>query len=170
VSSDSGATEDVAHLDWCLHVGPLLVAIVVSLSGSGILRTQVIFQLAAGSSSPVFTTSGMSFEDVKPIDGRYGYVTISSYFDFPWSEYVPLLKDLLDCTLVRRRGRNSYPDLLQCQVRNELPGACPIPQIIFGGVLTCCDLGQGLGLCQLGEHQSGSRDLMKDCILLISCP
>jgi hypothetical protein len=41
------------------------------------------FELAAGSFSPLFTTSGMSFEDVDPIDGQYGYVTINLYFDFP---------------------------------------------------------------------------------------
>jgi hypothetical protein len=94
VSPDSGAAKNVARLDWCLHVGPLLVTIIVSLSESGISRTQAISQLAAGSSSPVFTTSGMSSEDVKPIDGRYGYVTISSCFDFPWSEF--------DCPSVER--------------------------------------------------------------------
>jgi hypothetical protein len=81
----------------------------------------------------------MSFEDVKSIDGRYGYVTISSYFVFPQSEFVPLPKDLLDYTLVHHRSRNSSPDHLQRYVPNELPGACPIPQIIFLRVLTCHD-------------------------------
>jgi hypothetical protein len=139
VSSDSGAIKDVAHNSWYLHVGPLVVTIVVSLSESGISRTHVISQLAAGSSSPVFITSGTSFEGVRPIDGRYGYVTISSYFGFPQSEVVPLLKDLLDYTLVHHHGRNSSPDLLQRYVPNELPGACRIPQIISWRVLTCRD-------------------------------
>ena len=77
VPSDSGASKVVARHIWYLHVGPLLVVtIVASLPESGISRTQVISQLAAGSSSPVFTTSGMSFEDIKPIVGRCGYVTI----------------------------------------------------------------------------------------------
>jgi hypothetical protein len=83
VSFDSGPIKDVVHHSWYLHVGLLVVTIVVSLSESGISRSQVIPQLAAGSSSPIFTTSGMSSEDVKPIDGRYGYVTISFYFEFP---------------------------------------------------------------------------------------
>jgi hypothetical protein len=40
--SDSGAIKDVARRSWHLHVGPLLVVtIVVSLSESGISRTQV---------------------------------------------------------------------------------------------------------------------------------
>ena len=43
VSSDSGAIGDVVHRDWYLHVGPLVVTIVVSLSKSGISRAQVIF-------------------------------------------------------------------------------------------------------------------------------
>jgi hypothetical protein len=83
VPSDSGPIKVVAHRIWYLHVGPLVVTIVVSLSESGISRTQVISQLSAGSSSPIFTTSGVSFEDIKPIDGRYGYVTISLTLSFP---------------------------------------------------------------------------------------
>jgi hypothetical protein len=123
VSSDSGAVKDVAHRSWYLHVGPLVVTIVVS-------RTQVISQLAAGSSSPVFATSGMSFEDIKPIDGRYGYVTISPYFELPHSDFVPLI-DLLGCTLVHHHGGNSYPDQLDRHVPMGLPGTYPIPQINF---------------------------------------
>jgi hypothetical protein len=83
VPSDSGAIKDVAPLSWYLYVGPLVVTIVVLLSESGISRTQTISQLAAGTSSPVFTTSGMSFGDVKPIDGRYGYVTTSLTLSSP---------------------------------------------------------------------------------------
>jgi hypothetical protein len=133
----SGAIKDVAHHSWYLHVGPLVVAtsIVVSLSEFGILRTQVISQLAAGSSSPVFTTNGMSFEDVKLIDGRYGYVTVIPYFKFPQYEFVHLI-DLLDCTLGHHPGRDSYADQHEHYVPNELPGTCPIPQIIFLRVLT----------------------------------
>jgi hypothetical protein len=82
VPSDSGGIKDVAHRSWYLHVGPLVMTIVVSLSESRISRTQVISPLAAGSSSPIFTTSGVSFGDIKPIDGRYGYVMISPYFEF----------------------------------------------------------------------------------------
>ncbi len=41
------------------------------------------FELAVGSLSAVLATSGMSFEDVNPIDGQYGSVTITLYFDFP---------------------------------------------------------------------------------------
>jgi hypothetical protein len=77
VSSDSGAIKVVARHSWYLHVGPLVVIIVMLQSDSGISHAHFISQLAAGSLSPVFTTSGMSFEDIEPIDGRYGYVTIS---------------------------------------------------------------------------------------------
>jgi hypothetical protein len=35
VSSDSGTIKDVAHHSWYLHVGPLVVTIVVSLSSPG---------------------------------------------------------------------------------------------------------------------------------------
>ena len=135
MSSDSGAIKDVAHHSWYLHVGPLVVTIVVSLSEFGISRTQVISQLAAGSSSPVLTTNGMSFEDVKLIDGRYGYVMVISYFEFPQSEFVPLI-DLLGCTLGHHPGRDSYPDQHEHYVPIELPGTCPIPQTIFLRVLT----------------------------------
>jgi hypothetical protein len=87
------------------------------------------------------------------------------------SSIVPLLKDLLDYTLVHRRGRDSSPDNLLQYVPNELPGASPIPKIIF---LARTDLprSQGLGLVQLGEHQSGSRVLflLKGGFFLISCP
>ena len=112
VPSDSGAIKVVAHLIWYLHVGPLVVTIVVSLSGSGISRTQVISQLSAGSSSPIFTMSGISFEDIKPIDGRYGYVAISPHFEFPQFEFVALI-GLLNCTLGHHRGCNSYLNLLE---------------------------------------------------------
>ena len=122
---------------WYLHVGPLVVTIVVSLSESGLSRTQVISQLSAGSSSPIFITSGVSFEDVKPIDGRYGYVTISPYFEFHQLEFVPLI-DLRDCTLDHHRVRNSRPDLLERYVPNKLPGTCPIRQMIFSRVLLTC--------------------------------
>jgi len=136
VPSDSGASKVVAHRMWYLHVGPLVVTIVVSLSSSGISRTQVISQLSAGSSSPIFTTSGVSFEDIKPIDGRYGYVMISPYFEFPYSEFVPL-KDLPRCTLGYHRDCNSCLDLFERYVPNKLPCTCPIPQINFLSVLTC---------------------------------
>jgi hypothetical protein len=126
--SDSGAIKIMAHHSWYLHVGLLVVTIVVSLSESGISRTQVVSQLAAGSSSPIFTTSGVSFGNVEPIDGQYGYVTISPYFDFPQSEFVPLI-DLLYCTLGHHHERNSYPDLLERYVPNKLPGTCLILQI-----------------------------------------
>jgi hypothetical protein len=135
VSSDSGAIKIVAHRSWHLHVGPLVVTTIVSLSESGISRTQVVSQLAAGSSSLVFTTNGKSFEDVKPIDGRYGYVTISPYFEFPRSKFVPLI-GLLDCTLVHHHGRNSYLDQLQPYAPIVLPRTCPILQIMFLRVLT----------------------------------
>jgi hypothetical protein len=114
------------------------VTIVVSLSESGISRTQVVSQLAAGSSSPIFPTIGVSFGDIKPIDGRYGYVTISPYFDFPQSEFVPLI-DLLACTLGHRHVCNYYADNLERYVPNELSGTCPISQIISLRVLTCHD-------------------------------
>jgi hypothetical protein len=155
---DSGVSKVVAHHSWYLHVGPLVVTIVVSLSESGVSRTQVVSQLAAGSSSPIFTTSGVSFGDVKPIDGRYGYVTISPYFDFPQSDFVPLI-DLLYCTLGHHHERSSYPGLLDRYVPNKLPGMCLIPADNF---LARTDLprSQGLGLGQLGEHPSGSRDLL----------
>jgi len=77
VSSDSGAIKFLARRSRCLHVGPLVVTIVVSPSESGISRTQVISQPSAGSSSPIFTTSGTSFGDKNPIDGRYGYVPVT---------------------------------------------------------------------------------------------
>ena len=111
------------------------MTIVVSLSESGISRTQVVSQLAAGSSSPIFPTIGVSFGDIKPIDGRYGYVTISPYFEFPRSKFVPLI-GLLDCTLVHHNGRNSYLDQLQPYAPIELPRTCPILQIMFLRVLT----------------------------------
>jgi hypothetical protein len=85
-------------------------------------------------------------------------VTISPYFEFPRSEFVPLI-DLLDCTLGHHRGRNSYPDLLQRNVPNELPGPRPYPADNFLA-RTNLPRFQGLGLGQLGEHPSGSRDLL----------
>jgi len=108
VSSDSGAIKDVAHRSWYLHVGPLVMTIVVSLSESGISRTQVISQLAAGSSSPLLTSSGVSSGDIDAIDGRYGYVTIRPYFEFPLSKSIPSV-DLLCFTLIRPCGHTSYP-------------------------------------------------------------
>ena len=36
-----------------------------------------LFLLAAGSSLPILTTSGVSSEDANAIDGPYGYVTTS---------------------------------------------------------------------------------------------
>ena len=111
VPSDSGTNKVVAHRIWYLHVSPLVVTIVVSLSESGLSRTQVISQLSAGSSSPIFTMSGIPFEDIEPIDGRYGYVTISPHFEFPQFEFVALIV-LLPCTLGHHRGCNSYPNIL----------------------------------------------------------
>ena len=81
----------------------------------------------------------MSFEDVNPIDGRYGYVMISPYFAFPQSDFVPLI-DLLGYTLVHHHGGNSYPGQLERHVPNELRGKYSIPQIISLRVLTCHDL------------------------------
>jgi hypothetical protein len=43
------------------------------------------FQLAAGSSSLVLTTSGVSSEDIVPTGGRYGYVTIGPHSKGFWS-------------------------------------------------------------------------------------
>jgi hypothetical protein len=63
---------------------------------------------------------------------------MSPYFEFPQSEFLPLI-DLLHCTLGHHRVRNSYPDLRERYVPNKLPGTCPIPQIIFLRVLTCHD-------------------------------
>jgi hypothetical protein len=111
VSSDSRVIKGVAHRIWYLHVGALVVTII------GIPRTQVVSQLAAGSSSPVFTTNGMSSEDVKPIDGRYGYVTISPYFEFSQSEFVPLV-GLRDGTLGHLHGRSSYLNQLERSAPN----------------------------------------------------
>jgi len=39
-------------------------------------------QLTAGNTSPVFTTSGMSSEDINALGERYGYVTKGPRFEF----------------------------------------------------------------------------------------
>jgi hypothetical protein len=144
------------------------VTIVVSLSESGISRTQVISQLAAGSSSPIFTTNGVSFGDIKSIDGRYGYTTISPYFDFPQSEFVPLI-DLLACTLGHHHVCNYYADLLERYDPNELPGTCPIPQIISLRVLTCHDP-KALVWSSWVSIRLALVTSYEDCFLLIYCP
>ena len=102
MSSDSDGRELLAHLVWYLLVG-LLVLVTTSVAlrqRSAVSRSQVFFffQPAAGSFSPLLTSSGVSSEGNDAIGGRYGYVTVQPDFAFP-SEAVPSI-DLLNFALV----------------------------------------------------------------------
>jgi hypothetical protein len=72
-SFDSGRRKAQPRSEWTLHVSlhdraPGALASAVSHDSDS--RVFVI----AGSFSPVFTTSGVSSEDISPTGGRYGYV------------------------------------------------------------------------------------------------
>jgi hypothetical protein len=78
MSSDSNAHEVLAHRDWYLLVGPPVTA---TLQNIRLLKSSP--QLTAGNTPPVFIMSWISSGDVSDIDGRYGYVTMGSHFEFP---------------------------------------------------------------------------------------
>ena len=77
-SSDSDSHEALAHRVWYLHV-----SLLVLLTYWWPSRIHVISRIAAGSSLPLLISSGVSSDDNDPIDGRYGYVAIEPYFEFP---------------------------------------------------------------------------------------
>ena len=73
-SSDSDGHEGLDDRVWYLHVSVLaLLTITYSFHS----------RIVVGSSSLLLTSSGVSSYDIDPIDGRYGYVTIGPYFEFP---------------------------------------------------------------------------------------
>jgi hypothetical protein len=74
-SVDSDIHEGLARRGWYFHVSLLALPTLWNVTPN-----HPPFLLTAGSSLPVLTTSGVSFEDTVPIGGRYGYVSIRSYF------------------------------------------------------------------------------------------
>lgn len=75
VSPDSNGHEVLAYCEWHFHVSLHVLMYHPHEYQVNVFKSSP--RHTAGSSSPVFATSGVSSEDVNPIDGRYGYATIA---------------------------------------------------------------------------------------------
>jgi hypothetical protein len=89
-SVDSGTQENMAHHGWYFHVSLLALPTLWNV-------TQVLpnSNWAAGSLSPVLTTSGVLSEDIVPTVGRFVYVMGGPYVKVsglicPFDRFTPL--------------------------------------------------------------------------------